>query len=83
MNKKLSDKEKIELVSLIFSQLNLLFDEEALAGIVLTSGTFDGFRRLLGEAAIPYQPAELVIDPDMQNTFVVNGLLIMRGTQLQ
>ena len=79
----LSPKDKIELVKQVYSLLRILHDEEALAGIVLTSGSFNEFRALLGEACIPYQPAELVIDPQMETTFVVDGLLIMRGTQLQ
>lgn len=83
MHLELSGEETIQLVHQIYNLLLILTKKQALAGIVLTPDTFDLVKREFGSAAIPYRPAELDLDPLMENTFVVDGLLIMKGTQLQ
>ena len=80
----LAPSEKIKAVMQIYSLLKLLTDEEALAGIVLTDTAFDEFKLNLGFASVPYYPApDVTLDPNMEHTFVVDGLLIMRGTQME
>jgi hypothetical protein len=79
----LNPKEKIECIRQIYSLFKLLHDEESLAGIVLTSGTYEQFKRELGDASIPYSIGDATLDPGMEHSFVVNGLLVMRGTQLR
>lgn len=83
MVNKLSGRETIDLVRQVYSLLLLLTKSEALAGIVLTEDTYTLVKREFGDAAIPYRPAELDLDPSMEHSFVIDGLLIMRGTQLQ
>lgn len=80
---ELSGSETIQLVQQIYNLLLLLTKSKALAGIVLTTDTFELVKNEFGNAAIPYKPSNLDFDPLMENTFVVDGLLIMKGTQLQ
>jgi hypothetical protein len=51
--------------------------------VVLTEDAYNLTRRLFGEVAIPFRPAELDLDPAMENSFVVDGMLILKGTKLQ
>ena len=83
MTSHLSGAETIRLVQEIYNLLKLLTKAEALAGIVLTSDTFELVKNEFGNAAVPYKPAQLDLDPQMNDTFVVDGLLVMKGTQLQ
>ncbi len=83
MAAELSGAETIQLVQQIYNLLLLLTKSKALAGIVLTDDTFELVKREFADAAVPYKPAELDLDPMMENTFVVAGLLVMKGTQLQ
>lgn len=79
----LSPRETIQIVQQIYTLLKLLTDRASLAGIVLETSSFDQIKREFGDAKIPYRPAELDLDPGMNDTFVVDGLLIMRGSKLQ
>lgn len=80
----LSPQEIIQMTQQVYSLLLVLTKEEALAGIVLTDTSFDHVKNLFGDAKVPYVPAPgLDLDPEMRDTFVVDGLLVMRGTQLQ
>lgn len=84
MSKKpLTAGEKIDLTRAIVTALNQLTEDGALAGIILTTRSFDQFKQELGFNAHPYRPAEIDIDPNMEHSFVVDKLLILRGTQLQ
>lgn len=78
----LSGRETVEIVRQIYSLLSLLTSEGALAGIILTDGSYTQVKRLFGEAAMPYRPSDLSLDPTMEHSFVIDGLLILRGTQL-
>jgi hypothetical protein len=82
MSKTLSPTEKIEALRIVTTFLNQLTSEGSLAGIILTDQAFDQFKAVLSAHAKPYFPAEISIDPGMQHTFVVDGLLVLRGTQL-
>lgn len=79
----LSPTEKIEAIRQVYSILKLLCDTDSLAGVILTSDTYDEVKKVFGEAAIPFSSAELELDPGMEHSFVVSGLLILRGTKLQ
>jgi hypothetical protein len=79
----LSPREKIQLVRQVYSLLNVLTKEGGLAGIVLTSESYDQFKKELGHASIPFTSSGVALDLAMEHTFVVDGLLIMRGTQLE
>jgi len=79
----LTPREKIDLIAQVFTLLKLLQSDGALAGVILTNDSYDPIKQLFGDAKIPYRPAELDLDPQMNDTFVVDGLLILRGTQLQ
>jgi len=79
----LSPTEKIQIVQQIYSMLKLLTEDDALAGIILKDTTYDQFKRYLGPACIPYSPAEITLDPNMEHSFVVDGMLVLRGTRLQ
>lgn len=80
----LTPDEQLQMIQQVFTLLRVLTNEGALAGIVLTNSSFDEIKRRLGDAKIPYVPAPgLDVDPFMNDTFVVDGLLVMRGTQLQ
>lgn len=68
---------------LIHTTLRLLTDEEALAGIVLTDSSFDKVRDLFGFEAQPHKVGTFIADPQMSSVFVVNNLLVMRGTKVQ
>lgn len=84
MSNSLSPTEQIDLIKQVFTLLKILTIEDALAGIVLTDTSFDQIKRLAGDAAIKHVPAPgLDFDPFMRDTFVVDGLLVMRGTKLQ
>lgn len=79
----LSPTEKIEAIRQVYSILKLLCDTDSLAGVILTSDTYDEVKKVFGEAAIPFSSVELELDPAMEHSFVVSGLLILRGTKLQ
>lgn len=79
----LSPREKIDLIAQVYTLLRMLHEDGALAGVILTNQSYDELKSLFGDAKISYRPAELDLDPDMKDTFVVDGLLILRGTQLQ
>ena len=80
----LAPSEKIQMVMQIFTLLKTLTDEAALAGIILTDSSYEEFKLNLGFAAIPFGPApDVTLDPRMEHAFVVDGLLIMRGTQIE
>lgn len=79
---ELSPKDKVEGIRMVLTILNQLTSQGALAGIILTDETFGQFKSLLRSVAKPYAPAELSLDPSMEHTFVVDGLLVLRGTML-
>jgi hypothetical protein len=79
----LSPNEQVQMVRQIFSLMKILTDEEALAGLILTNSSFDGFKQILRSQAVEYKPSGLDFDPHMENSFVVDGMLILRGTQIQ
>lgn len=80
----LTGAEIRQLVGVIYNTLKLLTDEKALAGIVLTNKGFDKMKEHFGPEAKPYNPSGILeADPLMKDVFVVDGLLIMRGTMLQ
>ena len=79
----LKANEQIAMMRQVFSLLKILTDEEALAGIILTNSSFDGFKNILRSQAVVYKPSGLDFDPHMENSFVVDGMLILRGTQIQ
>lgn len=73
--------ERINVIKQVFSFLSMLYGpEEGLAGVILTDSAFDAMKKEFGSAAIPYAPAEINIDPSMEHSFHVNGLLFLRGT---
>jgi len=78
----LSPTEKIEAIRQVYSILKLLCDTESLAGIILTDETYEQVKQIFGDAKFPYRPAEVDLDPAMEHSFVVNELLILRGTRL-
>ena len=79
----LTPNEIAEALRVVYTTLKLLTDEEALAGIVLTESSFDGVRDLFGFEAQPHKVGTFIADPNMSSVFVVNRLLVMRGTQIQ
>lgn len=79
----MNKREKLELLHAAFNALKLLTNEDALAGIILTDSSYDDIKRLFGDQAQPYKPAGLDWDWKMENTFVVDGLLVLRGTKIQ
>lgn len=87
MSKKSSDLTAAEIRSamqVVFNALKLLTDDKALAGIVLTDKSYDKVRDLFGPTAKPYNPSGMLeADPRMKDVFVVDELLVMRGTMLQ
>lgn len=81
MSNKLTGPEAIELIRVVHNSLKLLTESESLAGVILTNDTFDQVREAFGPSARPYNPTgNLVADPRMQDVFVVDGMLILRGT---
>jgi hypothetical protein len=79
-----SGPEVVENIRLLMMVLKELTDEpNALAGVILTGFAYDKVKTLFGANAISYRPGELDLDPEMEHSFVVDGLLILRGTQLQ
>lgn len=83
MSKSLSPNEQVNMIRQVFSLLKMLTDEEALAGVILTNSSFDGFKNILRANAVAYKPSGLDFDPHMEDSFVVDGMLILRGTQIQ
>lgn len=83
MSNNLSGRETIEVVRQIYNLLLMLTKSQSLAGIILTDDTYTQVKREFGDAAIPYSPGEIDLDPGMEYSFVVDGLLVLRGTQLQ
>jgi hypothetical protein len=79
----LNAPDKVERIRLIMMLLKELTEEDALAGVVLTDSSFDQVRDLFGSSAKAYDPGGFIADPMLNNVFVVDGLLFMRGTKLQ
>jgi hypothetical protein len=75
--------EQVVRLRLVMMVLQELTDENALAGVVLTDAAFDKIKELFGPSARAYNPGGFVADPMLNDVFVVDGLLFMRGTQLQ
>ena len=69
-------------IRVIYSILKDLTQQDALAGIILTHDSYDLVRDMFGTEAQPYNPG-FIADPRMEQVFVVDGLLVMRGTKLQ
>lgn len=81
MNKKLTGPEIIELLRVAHNALKMIHGADSLAGVILTNESFDQVRRTFGPDARPYNPTGvLAADPAMQDVFVVDGMLILRGT---
>lgn len=82
--KKLSPSDIADLTKVLYNTLKLLTESESLAGIILTNESYDQVRRLFGFNAKPHNPTgKFVADPQMEHVFVVDGTLILRGTQMQ
>lgn len=77
----LAPNEIRTLIQQTFTTLKLLTSEDALAGVILTSSGYDKLQALLREHSVPYSPSGITVDPLMHNTFVVDGMLILRGTE--
>jgi len=82
MDKPLSPQDQVDAIRMLMTIFNQLVSDGALAGIVLTDTAYDNFKRILSQHSVPFRVAEIDLDPRMEHSFVVDGLLIMRGTQL-
>lgn len=72
-------EEIVGAVRVLFSLMKELVDEEALAAIIVTESAYPKLRRFFGEQAEVFRPGGLHIDENMENGFIVNGLIILRG----
>lgn len=82
MSDKLNAQEIVAAVQVLHNTLKMLTESNSLAAIVLTDDSYDQVRRFFGFAAKPYDPTgRLIADPQMEHVFVVDGMLIMRGTK--
>lgn len=79
----MSPQEIVQMTQQVYSLLKLMTDDGALAGVILTNQSYDHVKRLFGDAKIPYKVGDITLDPGMNDCFVVDNLLILRGTQLQ
>lgn len=82
VSKKLRPNEVVEAIQVLTTTIRLLHEEAGLAAIILTHDAFDTLRRHFGPMCERYEPG-VIVDPGMENGFVVKGLIILRGTQLQ
>lgn len=84
LNKNLSAAEVIDLTRVLYNTLKMMTEAESLAGVILTNDTYETVRDAFWPTAQPHNPTGgFIADPRMNDIFVVDGLLIMRGTQLQ
>lgn len=75
--------EVIEAIRLIMQAFKEIGGEGTLAGVILTNDSFDRVKQAFGPSAKVFAPTGAAFDPQMNDSFVVDGLLILRGTQLQ
>lgn len=81
---KLTTPEIVDATKVLYNTLKLLTDSDALAAIVLTYDSYEPVRNLFGaHQCKPYEPTGISLDPRMENAFVLDGMLILRGTNLQ
>jgi hypothetical protein len=79
-NSELSGEEVVTLVQTIFNALKLLVNKNALAGMILAYDAYDEVRDTFGHEAKPYEVDGVILDPMRHNSFVVDGMLFLRGT---
>lgn len=70
-----------ELVQIAYTALKRLTDEDALAGVIITDSAYLKVRKLFSDKAEEFRPSGLSIDRNMEQGFVVDGLVILRGTK--
>lgn len=70
-----------ELVQIVYTALKRLTDEDALAGIIISDSAYSKVRKLFSDKAQEFRPSGLSIDRNMEQAFVVDGLVILRGTK--
>lgn len=78
---RISPSEKIELLRVAYNALKMLTDEGSLAGVILTESSYDNVKACFGPDAKPFSSAGIILDTSMENTFVVDGMLFLKGTQ--
>lgn len=77
---ELTPSARIEIIRQVYSLLALLQNNGGLAGVIFTDDSYFQLRKELGLHVAPFSPAEITVDPAMEHSFVVNGLLFLRGT---
>lgn len=73
--------EIVTLMQTIQTALGMLGQKNAVAGIILAHDNYDGVKALFKHEAKPYEVQGAILDPRMHNTFVVAGMLLLRGTK--
>lgn len=74
--------DQAEAIRAIFNIFKFLTDEDALAAIIVTDSSYPKLRKLFGERCERFDPGGLALDTQMDNGFVIDGLIVLRGTKL-
>jgi hypothetical protein len=84
MNKNLTAQEVTTLLRTIMTSFRLLAESKTtpVAGIIFENSYFDAIKRMMGPDARPYIASGIDSDPQMENSFVVDGILMLRGTPI-
>lgn len=82
MTKKLSPKEVTELLQIIVTTFRMLAEakDSPVAGVIFTDDTYESVKRFFGLEAKPLRLHSIESDPQMEHSFVVHGMLCLRGT---
>lgn len=76
-----SGPETIEAIRLLFTAFNEIGGSSTLAGVILTDSSYEKVRTTFGPSAKPYEVSGVSIDLAMEHSFIVDDLLILRGTR--
>jgi len=80
MTDRLHPSEIVEGIRLVMSTLSMMTSEGALAAVILTNQAYDEVKTIFRNNAVSYRPGEIDLDPGMDHSFVVDGLIFLRGT---
>ena len=81
---KPNPEEITALLQVVMNALKTLGDypEIPVAGLIFTNETFDAMKRFFGAEARPFVTSGINSDPSMEHSFVVDGMLMLKGTPI-
>lgn len=80
---KMKPSDVVDGLKIVMNILKGICEEDAIAGIILTEDTYGQVLRLFGPSAHAFKPSNLEWDSGMEMSFVVDGVLFLKGNKPQ